>query len=293
MKKLILTLLLGLLVLSGNSQIKLVIVDGVTKVPLPYTTIQSINKKEGFITDENGFIQLNLSQRDTIHISYVGYKSINYVIGNITNYKIELFKETGSTLPDVIVKKYTPIEKPIKVGLFKYKVGFKHQVGSSKNQKYPGHEISTLVEFPNENEKFKLLKVILPTNKIEKDDPLRLHIYSLSDNGEPLEELLINDIILDKGFNLFGNIEVDVSNQNIILNSKGVFVGIQWVGVWKEGNNNTTGVYFTEDYEKYVTYNTNIRLINKKWEQQWKKVVTKEGKFLPNLRVGLELQKMK
>ncbi len=275
---------------SGYSQTRFVIVDGVTKDPLPYTTIQSINKKEGFITDENGFILLNLSQTDTIHISYVGYKSINYVVGKITNDKIELFKETGSTLPDVIVKKYTPIEKPIKVGLHKYKEGFRYKGGGNRNQKFSGHEITTLVEFPNENEKYKILKVILPTNKIEKNDPLRLHIYSLSENGEPFEELLYNDIVINKGSNLFGNIEIDISNQNIILNSKGVFVGIQWVGTWKEGNTNTTDVYFTKDYEKYVTYNTNIRLVNKKWVQQWK---NGEGKFLPNLKVGLELQKMK
>jgi hypothetical protein len=31
-------------------------------------------------------------------------------------------------------------------------------------------------------------------------------------------------------------------------------------------------------------------LVNKKWGQQWK---NGEGKFLPNLKVGLELQKMK
>ena len=161
---------------------------------------------------------------------------------------------------------------------------------NNRNQNFSGHEITTLVDFPNEIEKYKILKVILPTNKIEKNDPLRLHIYSLSDNGEPNEELLINDILIDKGYNLFGNIEIDISNQNIILNSKGVFVGIQWVGIWKEGNTNKTDVYFTKDYEKYVTYNTNIRLVNKKWVQQWKNV---EGKFLPNLKVGLELQKMK
>ena len=290
MKGLFLLSISVFLFICGYSQTKVIIVDGITKNPLPYTTIQSISKKEGFITDEYGFILLNLSQTDTIHISYVGYKSINYVVGKISNEKIELFKETGSTLPDVIVKKYTPIEKPIKVGLHKYKEGFRYKGGGNRNQKFSGQEITTLVEFPNENEKYKILKVILPTNKIEKNDPLRLHIYSLSENGEPFEELLYNDIVINKGSNLFGNIEIDISNQNIILNSKGVFVGIQWVGIWKEGNTNTTDVYFTKDYEKYVTYNTNIRLVNKKWVRQWK---NGEGKFLPNLKVGLELQKMK
>ena len=185
MSKIFLLSILMFLGIVGYSQTKVVIVDGLTKDPLPYTTIQSINKKEGFITDENGFILLNLSPTDTIHISYVGYKSINYVVGKITNDKIELFKETGSTLPDVLVKKFTPIEKPIKVGLHKYKEAFRYIGGGNRNQKFSGHEITTLVEFPNENEKYKILKVILPTNKIVKNDPLRLHIYSLSDNGEP------------------------------------------------------------------------------------------------------------
>jgi hypothetical protein len=169
MKRLLILSIFIFFYLLGNSQSKLTIVDGVTKDPLPYTTIQSISKKEGFITDENGFILLNLSTTDTIHISYVGYKSINYVVGKITNDKIELFKETGSTLPDVLVKKFTPIEKPIKVGLHKYKEAFRYIGGGNRNQKFSGHEITTLVEFPNENEKYKILKVILPTNNIVKN----------------------------------------------------------------------------------------------------------------------------
>ena len=47
--KQLLTILSLLLFLFGYSQTKVVIVDGITKDPLPYTTIQSLNKKEGFI----------------------------------------------------------------------------------------------------------------------------------------------------------------------------------------------------------------------------------------------------
>jgi hypothetical protein len=185
MKRLLFTFILIFSSLINDAQTKLVVIDGVTRAPLSYATIQSIQKKEGFITDEKGFIILNLSQTDTIHISYVGYKSINYVVGKITNDKIELFKETGSTLPDVLVKKYTPIGKPIRLGFQNLKMSWRMRGGLNRNKKYVGQEITTLVEFPNENEKYKLLKVILPTNKIEKNDPLRLHIYSINDNGEP------------------------------------------------------------------------------------------------------------
>ena len=53
MKRLLILSIFIYFYLLGNSQSKLTIVDGVTKDPLPYTTIQSINKKEGFITDDN------------------------------------------------------------------------------------------------------------------------------------------------------------------------------------------------------------------------------------------------
>jgi hypothetical protein len=291
MKKVFLVSSFLFIVLFGNSQTKLLIVDGITKEPLPYTTIQSIHKKEGFITDENGFIQLDLSQTDTIHISYVGYKSINYLVGNITNGKVELFKETGSTLPDVLVKRYTPIEKPVRLGFHKLKMSWRFRGGMNRNKKYLGPEIVTLVEFPNEIEKYKILKVILPTNKVEKNDPLRLHIYSINDNGEPFEELLLNDVVIDKGSNLLNNLEVDISNQNIVLNSKGVFVGIQWVGYFDGEVKNTTDVSFTQEINKENTYSTNVRLVKKTWVN--KGIVKLENTSPSNLKVGLELQKMK
>jgi predicted RNA-binding protein YlxR (DUF448 family) len=120
---------------------------------------------------------------------------------------------------------------------------------------------------------------------------LRLHIYSINDNGEPFEELLINDVIINKGFNLFGNIEVDISNQNIILNSRGVFVGIQKVGILDKDQKNITYLYFTSEINKNNTYVTNIRFVQKKWSI--KGMERLNNKFPDNLKVGLELQKMK
>ena len=65
--------------------------------------------------------------------------------------------------------------------------------GLIRNKDNIGHEITTLVEFPNENEKYKILKVIIPTNKVMKNDPLRLHVYTINDNGEQIN-FIISDI---------------------------------------------------------------------------------------------------
>ena len=85
MKKILIASISILYCFLGLSQSKIVIVDGNTKEPLPFTTIQAINTKEGFITDQNGIVLLNLAKTDTLHISYVGYTSINYIIGKRTS----------------------------------------------------------------------------------------------------------------------------------------------------------------------------------------------------------------
>ena len=272
---------------SVYSQSKLIIIDGITKTPLPYATLKLLNKKEIYITNENGFIQFDLPKPDTILITYVGYKSLNYIIFIDITDTIQLFTK-GSTLPDFISKKLIPIGKSIKIGLHKYKKNRRFKGFGYHTPNFPGTEIATYLELPNENEQYKLLKIILPTNKIEKNDPLRLHIYSINEDGEPFEDLMNEDVIMDQGSNLIGNIELDVSNQNIILNGRGVFAGIQWIGLGNKIGNNTK-VLFTYDYNKSVTFLTHLNFINKKWEK-----FGMGEKFNPNtnLTIGLVIQRL-
>ena len=269
------------------TQSKLLIIDAITKTPLPYATLKLLNKTEIYITNENGIIQFNLSKPDTIQITYVGYKSLNYIMVNDIIDTIQLFTK-GSTLPDFISKKLIPIGKPIIIGLHKYKKNMRFKGFGYHTPNFPGTEIATFLELPIENDKYKLLKIILPTNKIEKKDPLRLHIYSINEDGEPFEDLMNNDVIIDHGFNLIGNIELDVSEQNIILNGRGVFAGIQWI---VRGNNsgNNTKAFFTYDYNKSVTFLTHPKFINKKWE---KFGIGEKFNSNANLTIGLVIQRV-
>jgi len=273
---------------SVYSQSKFLVIDGVTKTPLPYSTLRLVNKKEIYITNENGIIQFNLSKPDTILITYVGYKSLNYIIDNDIIDTIQLFT-TGSTLPDFISKKLIPIGKPIRIGLHKYKKNMRFNgFGYHHPPNFLGTEIATYIELPNENDKYKLLKIILPTNKIEKNDPLRLHIYSTNEDGEPYEDLMNEDVIMDQGFNLIGNIEFDVSNQNIFLNGKGVFAGIQWIGLGNKSGNNTKTL-LTYDYNKSGTFISHPKFIKIKWE---KFGIGEKFNSNTNLTIGLVIQRV-
>jgi len=272
---------------SVYSQSKFLVIDGVTKNPLPHATLRLVNKKEIYITNDNGIIQFNLSKPDTILITYVGYKSLKYIIVNDIIDTVQLFT-TSSTLPDFISKKLIPIGKPITIGLHKYKKNMRFKGFGYHTPNFPGTEIATYLELPIENDQYKLLKIILPTNKIEKKDPLRLHIYSINENGEPFENLMNNNVIIDHGFNLIGNIELDVSEQNILLNGRGVFAGIQWIGRGNNSGNNTKAL-FTYDYNKSVTFLTLPKFINKKWE---KFGMGEKFNSNTNLTIGLVIQRV-
>jgi len=96
------------------------------------------------------------------------------------------------------------------------------------------------------------------------------------------------DVIMDQGFNLIGNIELDVSNQNIILKGKGVFAGIQWFGLGNNSGNNTNAL-FTYDYNKSGTFISHPKFINNKWE---KFGMGEKFASNTNLTIGLVLQRV-
>ena len=83
MRKILLLSILIFLGKVGYSQTKVVIVDGITKDPLPYTTIQSINTKEGFITNENGVLyESNNYNSSTGNYSVVSLSLQRYIIND-------------------------------------------------------------------------------------------------------------------------------------------------------------------------------------------------------------------
>jgi hypothetical protein len=58
---------------------------------------------------------------------------------------------------------------------------------------------------------------------------MRLHIYDVNENGYPGVELLNRDVIINNDNFKKGYLIIDVRDQNILVNGKAFFVGVQWI----------------------------------------------------------------
>ncbi|HZJ20909.1 MAG TPA: carboxypeptidase-like regulatory domain-containing protein [Pricia sp.] len=112
--KLNLLLLLICATASPQSQnLSSIIVDSVTKSPVPYATVQLNNR--GMITNEEGRFNFSfdkdIGESDSLFISSIGYESIGKPIGEFTD-SIIVLRPKAIELKEVIVsnKDYTPKE---------------------------------------------------------------------------------------------------------------------------------------------------------------------------------------
>ena len=96
-------LLILLLSVSASAQISIraVILDSVTRRPLPFATIQTEDKK-GMISDINGSFQMELSHHQSILISYTGHRTRLIFSGEIRD--TILLQGTQRNLETVIVR---------------------------------------------------------------------------------------------------------------------------------------------------------------------------------------------
>ncbi len=112
--------------------------------------------------------------------------------------------------------------------------------------------------------------------------PLRLHIYSLREDGLPGEELLKKQVIFSETNFKKGILEVDIKEQNIILDRTSFFVGVQWINKSTNellrrstGQKSDNGVGETSLLSERLTYRRG-RVLNFKWYMEFEK-----GIFIP------------
>lgn len=204
--------------------------DYLTKEHLPFATI-IFDDIEGIYTNENGVFQLN-SKYKSIRISYVGYEDYTA--------KVEMLKDTVFLKPITynieeitITNSKNPLEK---IGFLKSK-GIKNIKSTPLSPK--SEQIIVLTPINTDIIDSYIEKVEFPLNKVKhynKTDKLyknapavvRINIYT-SENNLPKEKIFsskpIKFIMSDKEV-----VSVDVSEEMIQLNEKGLCFGIEMIG---------------------------------------------------------------
>lgn len=180
-----------------SSQIK----DSKTQLPIQYVNIGIVGKNIGTVSDSLGNFQLSLTSAfdtDTLKISIITYKTINYNIGDLRASEFPntiLMDEKIVQLKEVVISNEK--RKAIKLGLkrkYSYPIPLYKKVSSKVAfpQKNGSHEIGT--RFTN-SKTIHLDSIQLNFAECNLDNvEIRLNIYSIK--NDIIENILIQPIYI-------------------------------------------------------------------------------------------------
>jgi len=221
MKNSILILLSFLLYGITYSQIiKGVVIDSITKEPVPYVNIWYENENIGTTTAENGEFSIkNIDGTKTLVFSSIGYE-IKRINANATESIISLNPKTIELQEAVIIPRKATKEKTI--GEYKKS---EIDVFFFKGEAEPWI-LARLFRFVEEYRQTPFLNKIQIFTSSEKNAKFNIRLYTVNDIGEPGNFIYDENIlgIAKKGKN---NTEIDVSALNIKFPVNGLFIAIE------------------------------------------------------------------
>lgn len=240
--------LLFMIGFSVFGQIKGIVVDENDK-PISYVNISVENENAGTTSEENGNFSIEVSKDKNLIFSALGFEKRTVKASETA--KI-ILKETTVNLDEVIIAKRLETKK-IEIGENKNSVFQAFDNGPRIDTKFFPYLISY--------KKTKYIKkVTIETDSKIPDATIKLHFYSVDDNGYPGAELLERDFtaVVKQGItkSIF-----DLTNYNLRMPKKGIFVGFEKLIIEKnksekkvtDQNTMTTQVKTT--YWPFVLYN--------------------------------------
>ncbi|MFV0376704.1 MAG: carboxypeptidase-like regulatory domain-containing protein [Mangrovibacterium sp.] len=254
------------------------IIDNETQKGVEFAAVSIKGKEIGTYTDFNGRFRLhNINNTDTLVIRHISYKKALLPINSFNDSLISIIPESNS-IQEVVIKpqKY----KECSIGFSK--LDSKDCLSSNK-----GTEISTLIA----DDKFKdyFIKEITVKVKEKKTLPfyIKVHIYN-NREGKPGDEVIFSNIYrID---DIEGTIRIDIDTYMIIFPPEGVFVGIEWVGVIKNGMIDDNEKINLSPHIKITTKEVKSITFIRTWDRPWDDI-TSTFQGLPGIH-GLKVKRL-
>ena len=244
--------LLFLVGFSVTAQIKGVIKDSLSGKPIPYVNIWVANENIGTTSEENGEFTINITDRNkTLIFSILGFEK--KITKASEGMKVSL-KPMAYQLDEVVVAPQRHGTKEIEIGQTDNKIYQAFDNGPRIDTKF----------FPYNTayKKTKFIKqVAIQTDSKIPDAIIKIHFYSVDPNGFPGEELLDKDYIVSVKKGVRKNF-FDVTELNLIMPKKGLFVGFEKLVIEKNKTEKTITDLITnktqiqKTYSPFVLYST-------------------------------------
>lgn len=237
------TTFLILFTVSIAAQIKGIVKDSLTGAPIPYVNIAVLNENNGSTTEEDGTFLINNSDGSKkLLFSSLGYEK---KIVTAKNASLVLLSQTEIELNEVIISKRIQTKQI--------------EIGKTNNATFQAFENGPRIDtkffpFSAKYKKTKYIKKVtfFTDNKLENAS-FKIHFYSVDQNGFPAEELLNKDFIVSVKSGIKKYL-IDVTDYNLILSTKGIFVGFEKLLITKNKLEKTITNYNTNTTKIQTTY---------------------------------------
>ncbi len=217
------------------SQIRGVVNDSISGEPIPYVNIWVENETIGTTSEADGTFFLEASKQKNIVFSVLGYEKKTIKGSEISLVNL---KPTTYELNEIVVlnKKQS---KKIEIGNIKDAIFQSFDNGPKVEAKF----------FPYQSSysKTKFIKeVTIFTDSRIDSATIKIHFYSVDENGAPGKELLNKDFVVTLNKGVLRH-KFDVSHFDMVFPEKGIFVAYEKLLI----ESNKTGT----KYQPYVLYN--------------------------------------
>ena len=200
------------------------VLDSINKKPIPFVNI-FIGNNKGTYTNEYGYFNVDRKLKDTLLLSHIAYNNLHIKVSEI--------KDTIILSPNAIILKEVIINKGKQQSKF---IDF-----PKRNSSYGSWPITSMSEIvtlitpnkKNENSKIQKLEFNFLKKKFNEfgknlKTALRINMYS-SKNNEIEDTIYSSNVFVITSY-LKEKIELDLSNEEVKFNRKGIFIGIEVIG---------------------------------------------------------------
>ena len=256
--------------LQLHSQTKGVVIDSLGN-PIPYVSIFVENENKTTTSEENGTFSIQVLAEAKLIFSALGYEKKTVLAKEAARV---VLKSVIFDLQDVVIKKAIK-PKTLEIGKVSNAILEAFDNGPKIDAKFFPYESQY------KNTKW-LKKIMLFTDSPIEQAKIKLHVYAVTDEGFPGEELLTQDLIVNLKKGIYRH-QFDVYDLNIEMPESGIFVAFEKMRiesnkVEKSVTNPQTGIVTTEiTYApKVMCYNVRRDFIYTFAGGKWHKKVNEE-----------------
>lgn len=238
MKNILLILIIAQNFVLAQTRIK----DSHSKEPIPFVSVSKQNGT-GTYSNEDGSFELLFSSSDTLYISHLAYKSVRLTKSDIEKLTDGVIYLVPKSFELAEVKISQARKRNVELGYYQDKTFFNRTGPGGQNDfsVYVNHIKNTL----NQEGYLEKIKFDLHVDLTEKSNSkARIRVFSVGEDGLPKDDLL-NKEIIKKIDRLTPNLQIDVSEFNIVFPLKGIFIGLEFFCNYEQKKQNKRGNYKT------------------------------------------------